>query len=107
MKRTSVSRTNRVDAPLLPRWVVIPAHLSLGCAVVVLFGLFPLRGGDLWMWLTVGRWTWEHGWPPLVDVFSYVTAGEPFIARSWLGGLVFYLLEGFWRWSRLDPSVLS
>jgi hypothetical protein len=45
------------------------------------------------MWLTVGRWTWEHGWPPLADHFSYVTAGHKFMAHSWLSGLVLYLVE--------------
>jgi hypothetical protein len=56
--------------------VVIVSWLSLACAVVLLFGLWPLTGGDLWMWLTVGRYTWEHGWPPMVDVFSYTSPGE-------------------------------
>jgi hypothetical protein len=53
--------TNRT--PRLPPSLVIASYLSLALAVVVLFGFWPLRGGDLLMWLTVGRYTWEHGWP--------------------------------------------
>lgn len=88
-----VVRLQRTEAPTLARWVVLLSHLTLAGAVILLFGLWPLEGGDLWMWMTVGRWTWQHGGPPLVDVFSYVTAGEPLIAHSWLAGLVFYLIE--------------
>jgi hypothetical protein len=61
--------------------------------VPVLFGVWPLSGGDLIMHLTVGRWSWEHGRVPLTDSFSYVTEGQPFIAHSWLAELAFYLLE--------------
>jgi hypothetical protein len=61
--------------------------------VVVLFGVWPLRGGDLVMHLTVGRWIWEHGWVPITDPFSYITEGQPFIAHSWLAEIVFFLIE--------------
>lgn len=62
-------------------------------AIVLLFGLYPPTGGDLFMHLTVGRWTWQHSWPPMVDVFSYTSSGVPFIAHSWLAGLVFYGID--------------
>jgi hypothetical protein len=83
----------RPPPPSQPRWLPWLAWLSVGLAVVVCFGVWLLTGGDLTMWLTVGRWTWEHGWPPLVDSWSYTTAGAPFVAHSWLAGLVFYLVE--------------
>jgi hypothetical protein len=67
--------------------------VSVAAAVVVLFAVWPLSGADLVMHLTVGRWIWEHSAVPLVDDFSYVAAGEPFIAHSWLSGLAFYLVE--------------
>jgi hypothetical protein len=80
--------------PQIPsRRLVILSSLTLAGAVVLLFGLWPLTGGDFLMWVTVGRYTWAHGWPPLVDVFSYTSAGEEFIAHSWLTGLLFYLTE--------------
>jgi hypothetical protein len=56
---------------------------TLALAVVVLYGIWPLEGGDLWMWLTVGRYTWEHSGPPLVDVFPYTGAGEC-VREAWI-----------------------
>ncbi len=77
--------------------------------MVILFGLWPLRG-DLFMHLVVGRWTLEHGGPPRVDVFSYVTEGAPFLAHSWLGGTIFYLIgesAGMAGWMGLRCVLLS
>jgi hypothetical protein len=79
--------------PQMPRWLTWLALGSVALAVVVLFGVWPQLGGDLWMHLVVGRWTWEHGGPPLVDDFSFMTTGEPFIAHSWLAGLVWHLID--------------
>src|SRR5688572_24159208 len=70
LRNTGVDVPQRPPKPLYPRWLPVAAWLSVGLAVVTLFGVCPLRGGDLWMHLTVGRWTWQHGWPPLVDEFS-------------------------------------
>jgi hypothetical protein len=67
----------------LPRWLLILAGGSVIVAVIIFFGVWPLSGGDLLMHLTVGRWIWDHGAVPWVDDFSYVTAGQPFIAHSW------------------------
>jgi hypothetical protein len=77
----------------LPRWQTTATWLCLGCAVVTLFGLWPLAGLDLWMHLTLGRWIWAHGWVPSSDPFSYITEGQPFIAHSWLAEVVLYLVE--------------
>jgi hypothetical protein len=77
----------------LPRWQTTAAWLCLGCAMVMLFGLWPLAGLDLWMHLTLGRWIWAHGWVPSSDPFSYITEGQPFIAHSWLAEVVLYLVE--------------
>jgi membrane-associated protease RseP (regulator of RpoE activity) len=59
----------------MPRWLTWLAWLSMVCTVVILFGIWPLQGGDLWMHLTVGRWIWQHRAVPLVDDFSYLSAG--------------------------------
>jgi hypothetical protein len=45
------------------------------------------------MHLAVGLWIWQHGSVPLTDPFGYVTAGQPFIAHSWLAEVLFYLVE--------------
>jgi hypothetical protein len=76
-----------------PRWRPWLVWGSVGLAVVVCFGLYPLSGGDLWMHLTVGRWIWQHGAILRTDPFSYVTEGQPFIAHSWLAEVLFYLVE--------------
>jgi hypothetical protein len=78
-----------------PRWLTILAWVSVAAAVVILFGLWPPEGsgGDLWLHLAVGRWIWQHAAVPLVDVFSYVTAGQEFIAHSWLAEVAFYRVE--------------
>ena len=80
------------DAGGLPRWLLWLAWGTLACAVINLFGLWPLQGGDLPEHLTVGRWIWANGTVPKVDVFTYKSPGE-FIAHSWLSELAFYLLE--------------
>jgi hypothetical protein len=77
----------------MPRELTRLAWLSVAGAVVVLFGVWPLDGGDLLIHLTVGRWIWQHGAIPRVDDFSYTTAGQDFLAHSWLSELTFYLIE--------------
>jgi hypothetical protein len=79
--------------PLPPGWLAWLVRVSVGCAVVVLFGVLPLHGGDLWMHLTVGRWIWQHRAVPWVDDFSYLSAGAPFVAHSWGAEVLFYLIE--------------
>ena len=76
--------------PGLRRWAPVGV---VALAVVILFGAWPIWGGDWWMHLMVGRWTWAHGGVPRVDDFSFTTAGAPFIAHSWLAGVIFYLTE--------------
>jgi hypothetical protein len=78
--------------PHPPRWLPWLAGGSVVCAVVVLFGVWPLSGHDFLMHLSVGQWTWRHGWVPLADDFSYTSAGERFIAHSWLAEVMFYLV---------------
>jgi hypothetical protein len=75
------------------RPMVLVSWMSLALAVALLFGLWRLVGGDFLAWQVVGRHTWQHGWPPMVDVFSYTTPGEEFVAHSWLTGLAFYVIE--------------
>jgi hypothetical protein len=78
--------------PPLPPWLMLLAWLSVALAVVVLFGVWDLRGGDLLKHLTLGRWIWTHGAVTHADVFSYDSEGE-LIAHSWLAEVLFYLIE--------------
>jgi hypothetical protein len=93
MTRSRRGNRKRVKGERLPRWQMTAAWVSLGCAVVTLFGLWPLAGLDLWMHLTLGRWIWAHGGVPSTDPFSYITEGQPFTAHSWLAEVVLYLIE--------------
>lgn len=81
------------NTPPLTHWLTWLALLSVISAVVVLFGVWPPYGGDLWMHLTIGRWIWQQGTVPLVDDFSYLSAGAPLIAHSWGSEILFYLIE--------------
>ena len=83
----------RYRAPPTPRWLTRLAWLSVSLAVVSLFGLYPLAGGDLTMHQVVGKRMWHHGAVPRVDPFSYVNAGQECIAHSWLSEVLFYLIE--------------
>src|SRR6476659_922325 len=65
--------------------------------VILLFGT-PLalasiprvfRDGDTSWHLAVGRWMFEHGAIPRVDVFSLTAAGKPWVAMEWLSDLIF------------------
>jgi hypothetical protein len=79
--------------PPIPRWLRWVSWGSVALAVVALFGIWPLSGGDLLMHLTLGRWIVPHGAAPRVEKWSYVSARQEFIAHSWLAELVFYRLE--------------
>jgi hypothetical protein len=88
-------RTRPVPVPEQPisRGPQALALGSLGLAVVVLFGVYPLAGGDLNMHLLIGWWIWVHGTVPRVIAWSFVTEHAPFIAHSWLGEPIFYGIE--------------
>jgi hypothetical protein len=77
----------------LSRGLQMLALGSLGLAVVVLFLVWPLRGDDLILHLTLGQWIWQHGWVPTGDPFSYLTEGQEFVAHSWLSEVLLYGLE--------------
>jgi hypothetical protein len=53
---------------------------------------------DLYWHIATGRKIWEGGSFPQVDEFSHTFRGHPWIARDWLGDLIFfgaYSLSGF------------
>ena len=74
-------------------WSVL-AWVSVGLAVVTLFGVWPVHGGDLWAHLAAGKYIAQYGdVPRVVGAFTYVNAGGEFIAHSWGSELLFYGLE--------------
>ena len=91
-RRKSRPRVVPHATPQTPAWLIL-AGVSVALAVVVLFGAWPPNGGDLAMHLTVGKYIWQHGDVPRLDVFSFVSEGREFIAHSWGSELIFYGLE--------------
>jgi hypothetical protein len=65
----TVTRMRKPKGPPGPPAECPPAG-SLALAVVVLFGVWPIQGGDLLEHLTVGRWVWQHAAVPREDVFQ-------------------------------------
>jgi hypothetical protein len=45
---------------------------------------------DLYWHIATGRMIWETGSFPQVDQFSHTFHGHPWIARDWLGDLIFF-----------------
>jgi hypothetical protein len=83
----------RVDSAPRSRRPLLVGYGSVLLAAVICVGVLHPFDADIWLWLTIGRWTWAHGGPPTVDVFSYPMEGKPFMAHSWLFALLLYGIE--------------
>lgn len=67
------------------------------CIVVFLFFLRPLSAdGDFYHHIDTGRYVWQHHALPMVDTWTFTAVGRPWVAHSWLGGLVLYLIFAHW-----------
>jgi hypothetical protein len=68
--------------------VVLVAWASPAAAAVG----FPVEmwEQDGFLRLAIGRYVWQHGWVPTIDPFSFIAAGQAFIAHEWLDGLILY-----------------
>jgi hypothetical protein len=96
--------------PAAQSWRHRLVWVSMGLAVVILFGLWPLRGGDLWAHLAVGKAIGQRWDIPRVNNFTFVNAGAEFIAHSWGAELIFYGLEqtaGTFGFALLRLSLVS
>lgn len=83
-------------APPAPSRALAPA---LGVAVAVaalLFSCQQIYDPDTWWHLATGRWVVEHRAVPFTDVFSFATAGAPWVAYSWLPATAMYLVHAAW-----------
>jgi hypothetical protein len=77
-----------------------PSHraltLALGAAVFALAFLFACQkiyDPDTWWHLATGRWVIEHHLIPAHDIFSFATAGAPWVAYSWLPATGMYAVH--------------
>jgi hypothetical protein len=61
--------------------------------------LRPVVDNDLWWHLRTGQWVAHHKAVPTTDPFSSYGQGEPWVAYSWLFGLLLYgLHQGLGLW---------
>ena len=73
------------------RWVLM--LVLLFCAAAT-FALQPIIDPDIWWHLRTGQWVVEHGTVPLTDPFSAFGADRPWVAYSWLFGVLLYGMHG-------------
>ena len=59
--------------------------------LILAFSIRKISSLDVWWHLAAGRWIWEHGQVPKVDVFSHTAAGQPWIDVHWLFQVLAYL----------------
>ena len=62
-------------------------------AIPAVTALQPISEFDTWWHLRTGRWIVEHGALPATDPFTNFGHGKPWVAYSWLFGLLLYGLH--------------
>ena len=62
-------------------------------AIPAVTALQPVTEYDTWWHLRTGQWILEHGTVPTIDPFSTYGEGKPWVAYSWLFGLLLYGLH--------------
>jgi hypothetical protein len=72
-------------------------------AIPAVTALQPISEYDTWWHLRTGQWIVEHGTVPTVDPFSTYGDAKPWVAYSWLFGL---LLQGLYQGLGLFGIVL-
>ena len=72
------------------RWVLM-LTLVYGASAVVTVA--PIVDPDIWWHLATGRWVVAHHAVPVTDPFSAYGAGAPWVAYSWLFGVLLYALH--------------
>ncbi len=86
-----MQRTERIGTAVLalPRTGLSWPLLIAAVAFIVLAGRPELlRDPDSYWHIATGRWIFEHGTVPVVDVFSYTLQGSPWTAHEWLSEVV-------------------
>jgi tetratricopeptide (TPR) repeat protein len=81
------------------RWL----PLGLLGALVLAFAVRKVSSLDVWWHLAAGKWIWEHGQVPRVDVFSHTAAGQPWVDVHWLFQALGYPL---FTWFGLNVLVI-
>jgi hypothetical protein len=94
------------------RWFMFVLLVALLLLLYIVF--LPsdrlLLDPDLYWHIATGRRIWEGGSFPQVDEFSHTFRGHPWIARDWLGDLIFfgaYSLSGFRGVAMITGGVVA
>ena len=85
----SEAATPRMRMAWSARWVLMLVLVLSASAVVT---VSPVIDPDIWWHLRTGEWVVEHGAVPVNDPFSTYGAGRPWVAYSWLFGVLIYAL---------------
>ena len=80
-----------VRAAWTSRWVLMLVLLYVAAAT---FALKPIIDPDIWWHLRTGQWVVDHGSVPHTDPFSMYGADRPWVAYSWLFGVLLYGMHG-------------
>src|SRR4051794_41153418 len=86
---TEIQRSSgmgRRAAPVRMHHLVECGWLICLFAIVAAFCVRPTHSADedLWWHLRIGTWILQHGVAPTQDFFGSPTAGQPWIAYTWL-----------------------
>ncbi|MEA3338248.1 MAG: hypothetical protein U9R25_20355 [Chloroflexota bacterium] len=81
---------------------ILPVRRAWGRTILLLVPLMILVAGsyffrntdpDYWWHVRTGQMIVETGMLPRQDIFSYTTAGRPWITHEWLSQVVFFLVQ--------------
>ena len=85
----------------------VPAWLLLGVGVYVfllVIGSGLLGDSDTYWQIATGQWILDHATLPLVDIYSFTRAGEPWISSSWLAQVLYAASYQSGRLDRTDRT---
>jgi hypothetical protein len=91
MSTLTIPTTPRERAPARPDGTLLRLVLWTALlAIPAVTALQPVSEYDTWWHLRTGQWIVEHGTVPTADPFSTTGDNKPWVAYSWLFGLLLY-----------------
>jgi hypothetical protein len=89
----SALKKSSVPSPLAPPSAGDAATLAVVGLLVLALTISPIIDYDLFLHLKTGALVLETGRVPVVDDYSALARGRPFVAHEWLSGVIFRLIE--------------
>lgn len=81
-------------------------YLTITFILIFIFFTHPFEGtGDFYHHVNTGRFIIENKVLPDLDTFSHTAKNQPWVAHSWLSGLIFYILLS--NFGEISISFLS